>query len=54
MITTMFTMLAFAGVYALIAAMVGGAWPAISTALRGGVALQEIAGVAASRRFNRA
>ncbi len=53
MLVTMFIMLAFAGVYALIAAMVGGRWPAIGAAVRGGAAAQESGNNGVSRALRR-
>ena len=54
MLTMMIVILAFAGVYALISAMVGAAWPGITAALRGGAPRYGVIGSGASRRFNRA
>jgi hypothetical protein len=52
MLLTLVTMLAFAGVYALIATMIGDHWPAITLALAGGrrASVQP----ARSRAFSRA
>lgn len=53
LLMTVFTMLAFAGVYALIAAMIGERWNLLRAALVGDSAPQPVA-MAASRCFNRA
>lgn len=54
MLTAMFTMLAFAAVYALIAAMLGENFATILAALRGGGANHPVGMTRASRAFNRA
>ena len=50
----LFTMLAFAVVYAAIGTMIGENLQAIRSALRGGAPVQAIGTAAASRAFNRA
>ena len=54
MLIILFTMLAFAGVYAQIATMLSENWPAVQSALRGGFEPQSTSLDKDSRRFRRA